>query len=62
MRLAAIVAMLAFTATTSTALAGVTPNNATSTLQRSGAKIAPAKPAPQDAPTGESDDHGGGAK
>ena len=33
---------LAFAMTT-TAFAGVTPNNATSTLQRSGAKIAPPK-------------------
>jgi len=34
---------LVFAATTTTAFAGVTPNTATSTLQRSGAKIAPPK-------------------
>ena len=43
MKITALAMAILLAAVTGTAVAGVTPNNATSTLQRSGAKIAPVK-------------------
>jgi hypothetical protein len=45
---------------TSTAIAGVAPNTGASAAVRSGARIAPAKPAPQAPAEGEADEHGSG--
>ena len=55
MKVFATTMALVLAAVTHTTFAGVTPNTATSTLQRSGAKIAPAKDSTQSQSQGESD-------
>lgn len=60
MKLAAVALTLIFAAASSVAVAGVTPNSAASAAQRSGARIAPTKPAPQNPNETEAGDQGAG--
>lgn len=60
MKFVAIASMIAFVTMTSTAFAGVAPNTGASAAARSGARIAPAKPAPQAPSEGGTGDHGSG--
>jgi len=60
MKLAAIASILTFVTMTSTAFAGVAPNTSASAAARSGARIAPAQPAPQAPAEGQTDEHGSG--
>ena len=60
MKFAAIVSLLAFVAMTSHAFAGVSPTTGASAAERSGARIAPTKPAPQAPAEGQAGEHGSG--
>jgi len=62
MKAIAISAAILLAATAATAFAGVTPNTATTTLQRSGAKIAPAKTSSESQEHETSESQSGDAK